>query len=55
LASSDEVLYDTLLAVLHGQNTYGAVWAILSCLQQEDHLKMERESTLIFAKMEIIY
>jgi hypothetical protein len=55
LASSDEVLFDTLLADLHGQNTYGAVWAIHSCLTQEDHLKMERKSTVIFTKMEIIY
>jgi hypothetical protein len=55
LASSDEVLFDTLLADLHGQNTYGAIWAILSRFWQEDHLKMERESTVIFAKMEIIY
>jgi hypothetical protein len=55
LASSDEVLFDTLLADLHGQNTYGAIWAILSRLRQEDHLKMERESTMIFAKMKIIY
>jgi hypothetical protein len=28
LASSDEVLNDTLLADLQGQITYGAVWAI---------------------------
>jgi hypothetical protein len=28
LASYDEVLYDTLLADLHGQITWGAVWAI---------------------------
>jgi hypothetical protein len=55
LASSDEVLFDTLLADLHGQITYGAVWAIQSRARQDDHLKMERESTVIFAKMEIIY
>jgi len=28
LASYDEVLNDTLLADLHGQITFGAVWAI---------------------------
>jgi hypothetical protein len=35
LASFDEVLYDTLLADLHGQTTYGAVWAILILLKTE--------------------
>jgi hypothetical protein len=55
LASFDEVLYDTLLAVLHWQNTYGAIWAIHSATGAEDHLKMERKSTGIIAKMEIIY
>jgi hypothetical protein len=55
LASSDEVLFDTLLADLHGQNTYGAIWAIQSRQGQDDHLKMERKSTAIFGEMEIIY
>jgi hypothetical protein len=39
LASYDEVLYDTLLADLQGQITYGAVWAIQSRLGHEGHLK----------------
>jgi hypothetical protein len=53
LASSDEVLSDTLLADLHWQITFGAVWAIPAC--GGDHLKMEREGKFNFGKKEIIY
>jgi hypothetical protein len=52
LASFDEVLYETLLAVLHGQGTFGAVWAIPALGQ--DHLKMERKGRVFKGIMEII-
>jgi hypothetical protein len=56
LASSDEVLFDTLLADLHGQITYGAIWAITVAFKTKpDHLKMEREGRFIFVKEEIKY
>jgi hypothetical protein len=51
LASYDEVLYDTLLADLHWQITYGAVWAIPA---RAGPLKMEREGRVNFRKKEII-
>jgi hypothetical protein len=53
LASFDEVLCDTLLADLHWQITFGAVWAIPA--RDGDHLKMERKGRFNFSKKEIIY